>query len=291
MAGSRVRRADSYSISLWAGKNSLHENQTRRDIMTPRPSNRDTQGRAGADGTVDAEEIARFSALAAEWWDPDGKFRPLHRFNPVRLGYIRDRMCAHFGRISRSLRAFDGLEIVDIGCGGGLIAEPLTRMGARVTAIDASERNIATAAAHAEEGRLAIDYRTMTAETLAAEGKQFDVVVALEIVEHVADIELFLGACSALTRPGGALILATLNRTAKSYLFAIVGAEYVLRWLPRGTHQWEKFIRPSELADGLDAHGARIDDLTGVSYNPLTDEWRLSRDMAVNYMLVATKSA
>ena len=240
-------------------------------------------------GTVDSDEIARFSALAAEWWDPDGKFRPLHRLNPVRLACIRDRLCARYGRDPRSLRALAGLEVLDVGCGGGLVSEPLARMGARVTAIDASAETVATAAAHAREGGLAIDYRVMTAEALAAEGRRFDAVVALEIVEHVADVPLFLRACTALTRPGGALFFATLNRTAKSFLFAIVGAEYVLRWLPRGTHQWDRFIRPSELAEGLSAQGATVVDVAGVTWDALRDEWRLSRDLSVNYMMYAEK--
>ncbi len=240
--------------------------------------------------TVDPEDVARFSAMAAEWWDPEGKFRPLHRLNPVRLGYIRDRLCTRYGRDERSLRALEGLEIVDIGCGGGLIAEPLARMGATVTAIDASEKNIAVARTHALETGVAIDYRATTAEALAAEGRQFDAVVALEVVEHVADVALFLQSCAALTKPGGALFLATLNRTAKSYLFAIVGAEYVLRWLPRGTHQWEKFLRPSELVDGLAAQGVAVADLTGVCYDPLADDWRLGRDLSVNFMVYGEKA-
>ena len=180
-------------------------------------------------GTVDPEEIARFSAMAAEWWDPDGKFRPLHRFNPVRLGYLRDHLCAHFDRDPKKLRPLDGLSILDVGCGGGLIAEPLTRMGASVTGIDASDRNIGTAQAHAAETGLNIDYRAMSAEELVESGTTFDAVIALEIVEHVADLPLFAQSCAALTRPGGMLVFATLNRTPKSWLFAIVGAEYVMR--------------------------------------------------------------
>ena len=242
-----------------------------------------------SNSTIDPEEIARFSAMAAEWWDPEGKFRPLHKFNPVRLGYIRDQLCKKFDRDSRSLTAFEGLSIIDIGCGGGLVAEPMARMGASVTGLDAAPKNIATAAIHADEGGLTIDYRATTAETLAAEGAQFDVVLSLEVVEHVADVTLFLESCAKLVRPGGVLILATLNRTAKSFAFAIVGAEYVLRWLPRGTHQWEKFLRPSELTEKLEPHGLSVSDITGVSYNPLQDEWRLSRDLSVNYMLYSEK--
>ena len=247
-------------------------------------------GSREAAGTIDAGEIARFSAMAAEWWDPDGKFRPLHRFNPVRLGYLRDHLCTHFGRDAKTLRPLDGLSILDVGCGGGLIAEPLTRMGATVTGIDASDRNIGTARAHAADSGLDIDYRAMSAEDLVLDGKVFDAVVALEIVEHVADLPLFAESCAALTRPGGMLVFATLNRTPKSWLFAIVGAEYVLRWLPRGTHSWEKFVRPSELAGVLEAGGATVRDITGVTYNPLQDDWQLGRDVAVNYLMVAEKA-
>ena len=259
--------------------------------MTQPHSRQDSATEGPAGGTIDPDEIARFSALAAEWWDPDGKFRPLHRLNPVRLTYIRDRLCDRFGRDPRSLRSLEGLKILDIGCGGGLVAEPLSRLGADVTGIDASEENIATASLHAEENVLSIDYRATTAEDLADTDLAFDAVIALEIVEHVARVPLFLSSCAALTGPGGALVMSTLNRTAKSYLMAIVGAEYVLRWLPRGTHQWEKFLRPSELTDGVESAGLTVRDLTGATYNPLTDEWRLSRDMAVNYFLYAEKEA
>jgi len=244
-----------------------------------------------AGSTIDPEELARFSALAAEWWDPMGKFRPLHRLNPIRLAYIRDRLCERFGRDPRSLRSLDGLKILDIGCGGGLVAEPLCRMGAEVTGIDASDQNISTASVHAGEGGLSIDYRATTAEEMMAGGSRYDAVIALEVVEHVTQVKLFLSSCAALIEPGGALVMSTLNRTAKSYLMAIVGAEYILRWLPRGTHQWEKFIRPSELTEGLEAAGLAVCGLTGVAYNPLADDWHLSRDMAVNYMLYAEKES
>ena len=239
--------------------------------------------------TIDADDVARFAAMAAEWWDPDGKFRPLHRFNPVRLGYLRDRLVGHFGGDARSLRPLASLRVLDVGCGGGLIAEPLARMGADVVGIDASDRNIGTAAAHAAESGLAIDYRCAAVEDLAAAGERFDAVLALEVIEHVADRELFLAACAAVCRPGGALVLATLNRTSKSYLFAVVGAEYVLRWLPRGTHDWRRFVRPSELAAGLRPAGVRIVDITGIAYDPLRDDWRLGRDVAVNYMVFGVK--
>ena len=243
-----------------------------------------------AASTVDQAEVARFSAIAAEWWDPRGKFRPLHLFNPVRIGYLRAAVARHFGRDPAAARPLDGLRLVDIGCGGGLIAEPMARLGAAVVGIDASERNIKTASVHAAEAGLAIDYRNTTAEALVAAGEQFDVVLSLEVIEHVADVPLFLQCCVDLVRPGGQLFLATLNRTPKSYLMAILGAEYVLRWLPRGTHDWKKFQKPAELAAALRRHGAQVRDLKGVVYNPLSDTFRLhNTDIDVNYMLWAEK--
>ena len=242
-----------------------------------------------AQTTVDDEEVARFSAMADEWWDPTGKFKPLHKFNPIRLGYIRDRLCAHFGRDPRSLTPLDGLTLLDVGCGGGLISEPLARMGATVTGIDASEKNIGTARAHAARGDLEIDYRCTTAEDLLAAGETFDIVLSLEVVEHVADVDLFLDSCTALVRDGGAMVLATLNRTPKAFMFGIVGAEYVMRWLPRGTHDWKKFVRPSELCRNLRRNGVDVSDISGLSFNPLTDEWRVSGDVSVNYILFGTK--
>lgn len=242
-----------------------------------------------AQTTIDDEEVARFSAMADEWWDPTGKFRPLHKFNPIRLGYIRDRLCAHFGRDPRSLTPLDGLTLLDVGCGGGLISEPLARMGATVTGIDASEKNIGTARAHAARGDLEIDYRCTTAEDLLAAGETFDIVLSLEVVEHVADVDLFLDSCTALVRDGGAMVLATLNRTPKAFMFGIVGAEYVMRWLPRGTHDWKKFVRPSELCRNLRRNGVDVSDISGLSFNPLTDEWRVSGDVSVNYILFGAK--
>ncbi len=242
-----------------------------------------------AQTTVDNEEVARFSAMADEWWDPTGKFKPLHKFNPIRLGYIRDRLCAHFGRDPRSLTPLDGLTLLDVGCGGGLISEPLARMGATVTGIDASEKNIGTARAHAARGDLEIDYRCTTAEDLQAAGDTFDIVLSLEVVEHVADVDLFLDSCTALVRDGGAMVLATLNRTPKAFMFGIVGAEYVMRWLPRGTHDWKKFVRPSELCRKLRRNGVDVSDISGLSFNPLTDEWRVSGDVSVNYIMFGTK--
>jgi len=239
--------------------------------------------------SVDPDEVAKFAALAEEWWDPDGKFRPLHRLNPVRLRFIRDHLCRRFNRDSEAARPLAGLRLVDIGCGGGLLCEPLARLGARVTGIDAAERNIAVAALHAEESGLEIDYRHASAEALAAAGESFDAVLNMEVVEHVADVAAFLSASAALLAPGGAMILATLNRTPKSFLLAIVGAEYVLRWLPRGTHDWRRFLRPSELAGHLRSAGLEVTELTGVVYNPLNDSWRQTRNLDVNYMVLAVK--
>ena len=247
---------------------------------------------SGAASTVDPAEIERFSRIAEEWWDPAGKFAPLHRLNPVRLGYIRDRAAAHWNRDALSGLPLEGLSLLDIGCGGGLICEPMTRLGARVTGIDAADRNIATAAIHAEQQGLAIDYRQHTAEALAGEGLQYDIVLALEIVEHVADVELFLRSCGQMVKPGGLLFLSTLNRTAKAWMLAIAGAEYVLGWLPRGTHDWKKFLKPSEVVNGLRNGGVEAQEIVGVVYNPLSRVWSLnSRDLDVNYMLYGTRSA
>ncbi|HLT76983.1 MAG TPA: bifunctional 2-polyprenyl-6-hydroxyphenol methylase/3-demethylubiquinol 3-O-methyltransferase UbiG [Ferrovibrio sp.] len=239
--------------------------------------------------SIDPAEIARFSAMAAEWWNPQGKFRPLHRFNPVRLGFIRDRIAAHFGRDPAGPEPLAGLRLLDIGCGGGLVAEPMARLGARVVGADASERNIGVARLHAAESGVEVDYRCTSAEDLAAAGETFDVVLTLEVVEHVADLEGFLRCCGQMVKPGGLLIAATLNRTLKAYALAIVGAEYLLRWLPPGTHEWKKFVRPHELAAGLRHAGLTVSEITGVSYDPLADRWRLGRDTDVNYMMVATK--
>jgi 2-polyprenyl-6-hydroxyphenyl methylase/3-demethylubiquinone-9 3-methyltransferase len=250
----------------------------------------DSAGREFAAGaSVDPEEVARFTAMAAEWWDPNGKFRPIHKFNPVRLQFIRDTAVAHFGLAVETLSPFDGLDLLDIGCGGGLLCEPMARLGAKVTGVDAGADNIGTAAAHAAQSGLEIDYRCDTAEALLAEGRQFDMVLNMEVVEHVADRDGFLAASAGLLKPGGLMIVATLNRTPKSFALAIVGAEYVLRWLPRGTHNWRKFVRPSELAAGLRQGGAQVSQFAGVSYSPLTDSWRVTRDLDVNYMAVASR--
>jgi len=243
-----------------------------------------------AGSTVDPAEIERFARIAEEWWDPRGKFAPLHRLNPVRLGFIRDRAAAHWQRDPLSGAPLQGLSLIDVGCGGGLICEPMARLGARVTGIDAADRNIATAHLHADGQELAIDYRATTAEALAATGAQFDIVLALEIVEHVADVDLFLQSISRLTKPGGLVFMSTLNRTAKAFALAVVGAEYVMRWLPRGTHDWRKFLKPSELVRGL--RGATIEpqEIVGVVYSPLSRDWSLNkRDLDVNYMLYGSK--
>lgn len=242
------------------------------------------------DASIDDAEIARFESVAAEWWDSEGKFRPLHRMNPTRVGYIRDALCRHFGRTAGDPRPLDGLSIADVGCGGGLLCEPMARLGARVTGVDAGEEAVSIARLHAAQVGLEIDYRQATAEALAAEGARFDAVLALEIVEHVADVDAFLAALAALMRPGGALIMSTLNRTPKSFGLAIVGAEYLLRWVPRGTHDWRKFVRPSELAGGLRRQGLEIDDVHGMVFNPLSGAWSLSdRDLEVNYLLAGHK--
>ena len=241
------------------------------------------------DGTVDPAEIERFSRIADEWWDPTGKFAPLHRLNPVRIAYIRDRVAAHWQRDALNGEPLKGLSLLDIGCGGGLLSEPMTRLGASVTGVDASARNIATASVHAARQDLSIDYRQGTAETLAESGAQFDVVLALEIVEHVADVDLFLRSCGRMVKPGGLLFLSTLNRTAKAWALAIAGAEYVLGWLPRGTHDWKKFLKPSEVARGLRAGGIEPQEIVGVVYAPLSRKWSLNKnDLDVNYMLYGT---
>ncbi|MEM8988742.1 MAG: bifunctional 2-polyprenyl-6-hydroxyphenol methylase/3-demethylubiquinol 3-O-methyltransferase UbiG [Pseudomonadota bacterium] len=242
--------------------------------------------------TVDPAEIEKFSKIAAEWWDPKGKFRPLHKFNPVRLGYIRDVCAAHFNRDEDAVTPLSGLRLLDVGCGGGLVSEPMRRLGADVTGLDAAERNVKTAATHAEEQGLTIDYRSTTVETLAAEEPgAFDIVLNLEVVEHVADVGVFLKASAALVKPGGIMILATINRTLKALATAKIGAEYILRWLPAGTHEFSKFVTPGEAAAPLRAAGLEVAPAQGVSYVPLADKWRLSGDTAVNYMLKAVKPA
>jgi 2-polyprenyl-6-hydroxyphenyl methylase/3-demethylubiquinone-9 3-methyltransferase len=239
--------------------------------------------------TVDDAEIARFAAQAANWWDPAGSFRPLHRLNPARLGFIRDQSIGHFGRDPRALRPFEGLTLADIGCGGGLIAEPMARLGFAVTAIDADSEAVAVARNHAAASGLSIDYRVETAESLVRRKRRFDVVLALEIVEHVADPDKFLRACGALVKPGGAFIGATLNRTPQSYALAIIGAEYLFGWLPRGTHDWQRFLRPSEFALGLRRAGLSPTRLTGMRYRLISADWVPTEDLSVNYMVMAVR--
>jgi 2-polyprenyl-6-hydroxyphenyl methylase/3-demethylubiquinone-9 3-methyltransferase len=236
-----------------------------------------------ASPSVDASEIAKFSALAAQWWDPAGKFAPLHKFNPVRLQFIREVVAAHFGR--QGLKPFEGLTLLDIGCGGGLLSEPMARLGFSVLGADASEKNVKTAAAHAAEAGVAVDYRATTAEALA--GRSFDVVLNMEVVEHVADLRAYLAACATLMKPGGLMFIATINRTLKSLALAKIGAEYVLRWLPAGTHDWNRFVAPRQLQAILEETGLKILKMQGVSFDPLTWDWRLTNDTDVNYMVVA----
>lgn len=239
--------------------------------------------------TIDQDEVARFAKLADDWWDANGPFRPLHQINPTRLTYIRDRLCQHFGRDPKAPPSLTGLKVLDIGCGGGLVAEPLTRLGASVTGIDPASENIAAAKAHAEGAGLDIAYWTATAEEVAASGDTFDAVLLLEVVEHVPDVPAFLKRIAPLVAPGGVVILSTLNRTLKAYALAIVGAEYILRWLPVGTHQWDRFVRPGELKAALKGAGLTLADTTGMVYDPLADEWYLSRDTDVNYFATAKK--
>ena len=239
--------------------------------------------------TVDAAEVARFAALADTWWDPAGKMGMLHKFNPVRLGFIKEAACRRFGRDGKRLDSLQGLRFLDIGCGGGILSEPIARLGAAVVGADPAEANIEAARVHATREGLSIDYRATTAEALADAGERFDVVLAMEVVEHVADLTLFVARCAEMVKPQGLMVVATINRTIKSFALAIVGAEYVLRWLPRGTHQWDKFVTPNELEIALEKSSLSVTDETGVIYNLLADRWQLSTDMDVNYMVAAEK--
>ena len=242
--------------------------------------------------SIDAADVARFSAIAAEWWDPRGRFAPLHRLNPLRLGFIRDQALAHFGRSGASRRPFTGLRLLDIGCGGGLLCEPMARLGFSVTGLDASERNIAVAATHADEGGLAVDYRAGAAEDLlAADEPGFDVVLNMEVIEHVADPGAFLRDCARLLNPGGLMILATLNRTLASLALAKVGAEYVLRWVPAGTHDWRKFLKPDEIRGFLAGEDLLVEGPFGVSFDPLSGRWSLGGDARTNYLMTIAKPA
>jgi 2-polyprenyl-6-hydroxyphenyl methylase/3-demethylubiquinone-9 3-methyltransferase len=264
------------------------------DKETPRPLDGATDARTDArtGTTVDAAEIAKFTAMAEEWWDPAGKFRPLHQLNPARLGFIRDRIAGRSGRDPLAPSPLSGLTVLDIGCGGGLLTEPLCRLGAAMTGVDAAERNIEIARIHAEQMGLDIDYRFATAADLATEGLQYDAVVNMEVIEHVADVDVFIAETAALIKPGGLMLLSTLNRTAKSFALAIVGAEYILRWLPRGTHDWRRFVRPSELAASCRHAGLAVTELAGLRYDPFKDRWQIAPgDLDVNYMAVAEKPA
>ncbi|KQO71073.1 MULTISPECIES: bifunctional 2-polyprenyl-6-hydroxyphenol methylase/3-demethylubiquinol 3-O-methyltransferase UbiG [unclassified Methylobacterium] len=239
--------------------------------------------------SIDRDEVARFEAIAATWWDEAGPMRVLHRFNPVRLAYIRDTACRHFGRDRNAPFALEGLTLVDIGCGGGVLSEPLARLGARVTGLDPAPTNVKVAQAHADAEGVPVDYRARTIEDVVAGGERFDIVLAMEVVEHVVDMPAFVAQAARAVKPGGLLFAATLNRTLRSFALAIVGAEYVLGWLPRGTHDWEKFVRPDELARAVEAGGLIVTDTTGVVLNPLDGSWRASRDTAVNYMITAQR--
>ena len=248
-----------------------------------------TQAYEHVNATADREEIARFSALAKTWWDPRGPMAPLHELNPARLTYIRDHVTDHYSRKAMAPAALDGLTVLDIGCAGGLLCEPLTRLGAKVTGIDAAAENIEVARRHAEDMRLVIDYRHASPEDLIGGGETFDVVLALEVVEHVTDVQAFFDAAAALVKPGGLLIASTLNRTPKSFALAIVAAEYLLRWVPAGTHDWRKFLKPSELARALRTSGLAVGDLAGLTYDAVHKTWQVSKDVGVNYILSAVK--
>jgi 2-polyprenyl-6-hydroxyphenyl methylase / 3-demethylubiquinone-9 3-methyltransferase len=246
---------------------------------------------AGASTTIDPAEVARFETIAETWWDPKGPMKVLHKFNPVRLAYIRDEACRRFGRDPRSARSLEGITILDVGCGGGVLSEPLARLGAKVTGLDPAPTNISVARLHAERAGVAIDYRNETVEAVVARGETFDMVLAMEVVEHVADVPAFVAACCAAVKPGGLLVMATINRTLRAFALAIVGAEYVLGWLPKGTHQWDKFVTPEELSASITAGGLSVIERRGVVYNPLADQWLLARDTAVNYMIAAERDA
>jgi 2-polyprenyl-6-hydroxyphenyl methylase / 3-demethylubiquinone-9 3-methyltransferase len=239
--------------------------------------------------TVDEGEVARFAALADEWWNLRGKMAPLHKFNPVRLAFIRDRICAHYGRDPKALDSLAGLDILDVGCGGGILAEPLARLGGRVVGIDPAEENVAVARLHAERSGRKIDYRATTVEALADTGQRFDAVIASEVVEHVADLGLFAQRSADCVKPGGLMFVTTINRTFKSFALVIVGAEYILHWLPVGTHSWDKFVTPDELEDALKEAGLHVVDEGGIIYHLPSGEWRRDDDMDVNYVMAAEK--
>ncbi len=239
------------------------------------------------EATASSEEVARFTAMAEAWWDPYGKFKPLHKFNPVRLAFMRRVLAAHFGRDPEAATPFTGLSLLDVGCGGGLLSEPMARLGFTVTGIDAGDKNVAVAKAHAAQSGLEIDYRIATPEEL--DGARFDVVLAMEVVEHVPDPKVFLGAVADRVKPGGAFLGATLNRTTKSYALAVMGAEYILRWLPMGTHDWHKFVKPAEFAAALRGGGIEVREFMGMAYSPFRDEWHETAELDVNYMVYGAR--
>ncbi len=258
--------------------------------MTAATESPATPEKAGS--SVDPAEIAKFAAMAQRWWDPEGPMKPLHRLNPTRLTFLRDRLAAQSGRPVAEIRPLAGLRVLDIGCGAGLVSEPLARLGATVVGADATAENIEAARAHAAEQSLEIDYRATTAEALLAAGESFDAVLALEIIEHVAEPAAFLADVTRLVKPGGQLLLSTLNRTSKAWLMAIVGAEWILRWLPRGTHEWKRFLKPSEIGGMLRPLGFEVTQITGLVFNPVKQSWSLSaRDLDVNYLLSASRPA
>jgi 2-polyprenyl-6-hydroxyphenyl methylase/3-demethylubiquinone-9 3-methyltransferase len=238
---------------------------------------------------LDPEEVARFARIAGAWWDANGPFKPLHRITPTRLIYLRDRLCQTYSRDPKQAASLAGLSILDIGCGGGLISEPLARLGAEMTGIDPAPENIEAARAHAQGAGVPVTYKVATAEQIASSGGTFDAVLLLEVIEHVPDVPAFLARVAPLVKPGGIMMLSTLNRTLKAYALAIVGAEYVLRWLPVGTHQWQRFVRPEELDRALRAVGLDVTDTGGLIYDPLADEWRLGADIDVNYFATAAR--
>ena len=242
------------------------------------------------DSTVDSREVDFYTSLAETWWDRDGPFWPLHKLNELRVAYIKDTLCGHFGRDASADQALSGLRVLDVGCGGGILSESMARLGAQVTGIDVVEKNIRIASLHAADQGLDIDYRIVTASELAAEGGAFDVVLNMEVVEHVADLDAFMRDCCRLTADGGVMFVATINRNPLSWLFAIVGAEYILRWLPRGTHRWGWFRKPAEIADHLATGGLEVRDSAGVAANPFNRSLRMTRSTKVNYMLFATRA-
>ncbi|MGJ8582829.1 MAG: bifunctional 2-polyprenyl-6-hydroxyphenol methylase/3-demethylubiquinol 3-O-methyltransferase UbiG [Marinosulfonomonas sp.] len=246
---------------------------------------------AGAN-TVDADEVAKFEAMAAEWWDPNGKFKPLHMLNPCRLDYITAQIAAEFGRDLKTRHPFKGLRLLDIGCGGGLLSEPMARLGATVVGADAAPRNIPVAQIHAEQSGLTIDYRNVPAESLVEDGEVFDVILNMEVIEHVSDPSAFLKACNSLLKPGGLMICSTINRNPKSYMMAIIGAEYVMRWLPKGTHEFNKFITPDELFELIKTAELEPVDRKGFVFNPVSWSWSISaKDLSVNYVTASVKPA